>query len=169
MGGRTTCFPGTWKDARTLAYEWLRGTRPIAGATRARYRVAPADRGHRLSCRVTATSAEGDKATASSRRVRVHLGLRIAGVSAGAGGALSANVWCARSERRCSGSLSLLVAGHAVALGHFRLRSPGGMVRMTAVGGATRSAKGEAATVRAVYRNRAHAARDVVRRLVLAA
>jgi hypothetical protein len=40
---------------------------------------------------------------------------------------------------------------------------------MTPVGGATRSAKGEAATVRAVYRNRAHAARDVVRRLVLAA
>ena len=33
------------------------------------------------------------------------LGLRIGGVSAGAGGALSANVWCARSERRCSGSL----------------------------------------------------------------
>jgi hypothetical protein len=118
---------------------------------------------------VTATSAQGDKATATSPRARVRLGLRIAGVSAGAGGALSAHVWCARSERRCSGSLSVLVAGHAVALGHFALKAPGGVVRMTRVAGAPRSAKGEAATVRAVYRNRAHAPRDVLRRLVLGA
>jgi hypothetical protein len=169
VGGRATCFPGTWKDARTLAYQWLRGTKPIAGATRARYRVAPADLGHRLSCRVTATSAAGGTATATSKRARVRLGLRIAGVSAGAGGALSATVWCARSERRCSGSLSMLVAGRAVARGHFALSSPGGVVRMTPVAGAARSAQGEPATVRAVYRNRAHAARDVLRHLVLAA
>ncbi len=127
-------LPGDVEGRAHAGLSMARGTRPIAGATRARYRVAPADRGHRLSCRVTATSAEGARATASSRRARVHLGLGIAGVSAGAGGALSANVWCARSERRCSGSLSLLVAGHAVALGHFTLRSPGGIVRMTAVG-----------------------------------
>ena len=169
VGGRATCFAGTWKDARTLAYQWLRGTKPIAGATRARYRVAPADRGHRLSCRVTATSAAGGTATATSKRARVRLGLRIASVSAGAGGALSATVWCARSERRCSGSLSMLVAGRAVARGHFALSSPGGVVRMTPVAGAARSAQGEPATVRAVYRNRAHAARDVLRHLVLAA
>jgi hypothetical protein len=167
VGGRTTCLPGAWKGARTLSYQWLRGTKPIAGATKARYRVAPADRAYRLSCRVTATSAGGDKASASSKRARVRLGLTIGGVSAGTGGALSASVWCARSERRCSGSLSLLVAGHAVARGHFALEAPGGVVRMTRVAGASRSSKGEAATVRAVYRNRAHAARDVLRRLVL--
>ena len=167
VGGRTTCVPGTWKDARTLDYQWLRGATPIAGATRARYRVTPADLGHRLSCRVIATSSAGDRATAGSKRARVRLGLRIGGVSARTGGALAAIVWCARSERRCSGSLSLLVAGHAVALGHFALAAPGGVVRMTPVAGAARSAKGEAATVRAVYRNRAHTARDVLRRLVL--
>ena len=102
------------------------------------------------------------RATAGSKRARVRLGLRIGGVSARTGGALAAIVWCARSERRCSGSLSLLVAGHAVALGHFALAAPGGVVRMTPVAGAARSAKGEAATVRAVYRNRAHTARDVL-------
>jgi hypothetical protein len=170
VGGRATCLAEAWKGAHALAYQWLRGALPIAGATRPRYRVALADRGHRLSCRVTATSAGGDKLTAASRRARVRLGLRIEGVSAETGGTLSASVWCARSERRCSGSLSVLVAGHAVALGHFALRAPGGVVRMRPIAGAARSAKGgEAATVRAVYRNRAHAPRDVLRRLVLGA
>jgi hypothetical protein len=169
VGGRTTCLPGAWKGAHALAYQWLRGAKPITGATRARYRVAPADRDHRLSCRVTATSAGGDKAAAGSKRARVRLGLRIGGVSALAGGALSVSLWCARSERRCSGSLSLFVAGHAVALGHFALEAPGGVVRMTPVAGAAPSKNGEAALVRAVYRNRAHTARDVLRRLVLGA
>jgi hypothetical protein len=118
---------------------------------------------------VTTTSADGAKASASSKRARVRLGLTIGGVSTGLGGALSVTVRCARSERRCSGSLRLLVAGRAVAQTHFAVRSPGGVVRMMPVAGAAPSARGEAATVRAVYRNQAHTARNVLRRLVLSA
>ena len=30
VGGRTRCLPGAWKGAHALAYQWLRGGKPIA-------------------------------------------------------------------------------------------------------------------------------------------
>jgi hypothetical protein len=167
VGGHTRCLPGSWKGAHGLAYQWLRGGKPIAKATAARYLVAPADGGHALSCRVTATGPDGATATASSRRAQAQFGLTVGGASVDAAGGVSVTVGCARTELRCSGSLRVLVAGRADAQGHFTLQAPGGVVHLASVAGALRPASGTAATVRAAYRNRAGAARNVLRRLVL--
>ncbi len=69
-GARATCDPGTWEPApASFAYEWLRGGVPIPGATRQAYTLVAADFEASLVCRVTATSASGAKAVASSRSV----------------------------------------------------------------------------------------------------
>jgi hypothetical protein len=167
VGGRLRCDPGAWKDAQSLAYEWLRGDRPIPGATAARYRVAPADGGHPLSCRVTARATDGSRTTATSKRARAQLGLTVRHIAIDVAGGASASLQCARSERRCAGTLQVLIAGRAVALGHFALSAPGGIARFAVVAGAHRGAGGGVATVRIAYRNRAGAARIVLRRLVL--
>jgi hypothetical protein len=169
VGGRTRCLPGAWTGAHALAYQWLRGGKPIAGATAARHLVSPAERGQKLACRVTATAAGGATASATSESARVRPGLTIRSVSFTTAGTLSLSIGCARSERRCSGSLRVLVAGHAIAHGHFSLPAPGGTVVLEPPAGAGRFAAGEPVTVRAAYRNRAHAARDVLRRLALEA
>ena len=166
VGGRTRCDPGSWRGAHSLGYRWFRGGRPIAKATTARYRVAPADGGHKLSCQVTARAVDGARTTATSRRARALLGLSVSGVSLAAGG-VSAMLVCAPSERRCSGTLRVLVAGRAIAQGHFSLRAPGGVARLDHVQGADLAAGGAGAVVRVAYRNRAGAGRLVLRRLVL--
>ncbi|WP_182524254.1 DUF3152 domain-containing protein [Nocardioides dongkuii] len=53
FGRIVTARPGRWstRPAR-VRYQWLRGARPIRGATGARYAVAPADVGRRLRVRV---------------------------------------------------------------------------------------------------------------------
>lgn len=168
VGGSTRCLPGKWKGAHTLAYQWLRAGKPIASATTARYRVSRADRGRRLACRVTATATGGAHAAATSRRARARVGLRIGTVAVGSGGTLSVALRCAASERRCSGSLQVLVAGHAVAAAHFALRSPGGVVELAPFGSADRPGSGDAVVVHAGYRNATGAARDVRRGVVLA-
>jgi hypothetical protein len=167
VGGRTRCLPGKWKGAHALAYQWLRAGKPIASATTARYRVALADRGRRLACRVTATAMSGARATATSERARARLGLRIGKVAVGPGGTLSVALRCAASERRCSGSLQVRLAGRAVAEGHFALHSPGGVVQVRPVAGAGRPGSGDAVLVRAGYRNDAGVARDVKRSVVV--
>ena len=165
VGGRTRCDPGNWKGAHAVAYQWLRGGKAIATATQARYRVAPADRGQRLSCRVTATATDGTRSIATSNRARARLGLVVVAVSVNAGG-VSVTLRCARSERHCSGRVRVLVGGHPVARGRFALRSPGGVAELELVHGA-RAAVGELATVLVAYRNRAGAARTVLQRLPL--
>ena len=64
---------GTWKYSPTIyAYHWLRcsakGTscKSIVGATKASYKLAKADAGHKLEAKVTATNAAGSY-TATSR------------------------------------------------------------------------------------------------------
>ena len=94
VGGRTRCLPGGWKGARSLTYQWLRGGKAIAGATTARYLVAPADRGRRLACRVIATAAGGAHAAATSKRARARAGLRIGKVTAKSGGSYSVVLRC---------------------------------------------------------------------------
>ncbi|GAB4004158.1 hypothetical protein [Nocardioides ultimimeridianus] len=52
--GRTlTAKPGTWSPGATLRYQWLRNGRVITGATRATYALVRADRGTRITVRVT--------------------------------------------------------------------------------------------------------------------
>jgi hypothetical protein len=165
VGGLTRCLPGKWTGAHSLAYQWLRGGKPVARATKQRYRVAPADRGRRLACRVTATATGGARAAATSNRARVRTGLRIGKVTARPGGRFSVTLRCAAAERRCSGSLQVLVAGRAIASGHFAVRAPGGEVELAPAGKGARA--GGAAVVRATYRNGKGAARDVRRQVPL--
>jgi hypothetical protein len=166
VGGRTRCLPGKWSGADKLSFHWLRGGKPIAKATAARYRVGAADLGRKLACRVTAAATGGAHAMATSTGARARVGLAIGRVVATRGHALSVVLRCAAGERRCSGSLRILVAGRAVAAGRFALRSPGGVVLLRGVGAAARLASGPA-VVRASYRNGAGQGRDVLRRLRL--
>jgi hypothetical protein len=53
------------------AYKWLRDGRGIAKATGRTYRVRAADRGHRLSCRVTAAAVGGAKLVRKAPSVAV--------------------------------------------------------------------------------------------------
>lgn len=70
--GRTlTVRRGSWLAGPTFKYRWLRGGKPIKGATRKTYRLHSADRGKRISCRVTATNATGSTSIrTASLRVR---------------------------------------------------------------------------------------------------
>ena len=163
VGGRTRCVPGTEQGALRLTYQWLRAGKPIASARGARYRVAPADRGRPLACRVTATVA-GVRTAATSRSARARSGLRIGTVTGSAGGRLSVALRCARSERRCRGTLRVLAGGRTLARGRFVLRAPGGVAELPLAAGAAASA-GTAIVVRAGYRNAAGAARRLAARL----
>ena len=63
------CTPGVWdgNTPMTFAYVWRRDGVAIPGATEDRYAQAPEDGGHALTCRVTATNAEGsDTATSAA-------------------------------------------------------------------------------------------------------
>jgi hypothetical protein len=68
LGKTLTCSQGTWTgDAPlTYAYLWSRGPNTISGATSASYKVATADRGHALSCIVTATNPYASVAASSA-------------------------------------------------------------------------------------------------------
>jgi hypothetical protein len=63
-----SCTEGTWTGTGTItyAYQWLRGSSVIAGATSATYTVTLADRGAFLSCRVTATDDLGSRSKRSN-------------------------------------------------------------------------------------------------------
>jgi ELWxxDGT repeat protein len=58
VGKVFTAVPGTWAPAKvTLRYQWLRNGKAIAGATKSRYTIVAADRGKRLSVKVTGSKA----------------------------------------------------------------------------------------------------------------
>ncbi|MCI1748295.1 MAG: hypothetical protein LKI24_09480 [Acidipropionibacterium sp.] len=57
VGSTLTVKPGTWSPAATLTYQWLRDGKAISGATASTYKIATADRGHKLSVKVTATKS----------------------------------------------------------------------------------------------------------------
>jgi hypothetical protein len=60
VGSTLSCSKGTWANQPTVfTYEWLRGGKPIAGATAQTYTVVTADAGQTLSCQVTATNGYG--------------------------------------------------------------------------------------------------------------
>jgi len=64
VGKTLTAHPGTWGPGSVaLAYQWLRGSQPIAGATGASYTAVAADQGARL--RVTVTGSRTGYTTAS--------------------------------------------------------------------------------------------------------
>lgn len=72
VGGKLTATPGTWSPTPTrIAYAWYRGITRIKGATKPTYTVIKADRGQRLTVRVTAGRAGWAAKTAASAAVRV--------------------------------------------------------------------------------------------------
>ncbi|HEY3612969.1 MAG TPA: hypothetical protein VGK92_04655 [Gaiellales bacterium] len=165
VGADATCVPGSASAGRSVAYQWLRGGKPIRGAVRARRLVVAADRGRLLACRVTTTSG-GSASTATSEGARARSVLAIASAVEHDGRTVAVTVHCAASERTCRGSLRVLIAGRRVAVGHFSLHAPGGVVALPRVG-AMPIARG-AVDVRAIYRNKAGSVRTVERRLALA-
>ncbi|MCI1748293.1 MAG: CHAP domain-containing protein [Acidipropionibacterium sp.] len=56
-GSTLTAKPGTWSPAATLSYQWLRDGKAISGATKSTYKIATADRGHKVSVKVTASKS----------------------------------------------------------------------------------------------------------------
>jgi DNA/RNA endonuclease G (NUC1) len=71
VGSTLTAKPGTWSPAATLAYQWLRDGKAISGATKSTYKIATADRGHKLSVTVTGSKAGYLSASKSSAAVAV--------------------------------------------------------------------------------------------------
>jgi hypothetical protein len=55
VGKVITATAGTWDSGTTLAYQWLRGSTAIAGATSSTYNLVAADLGATITVRVTAT------------------------------------------------------------------------------------------------------------------
>lgn len=72
VGESLTCQRGEWtgQPPPTFQYEWLRDGGAIAGATSASYTITSEDRGHALSCKVTASNVES-QASATSAGVTV--------------------------------------------------------------------------------------------------
>ncbi len=73
VGESVTCVRGVWKGAPKpdFTYVWLRDGREISSATSSVYTVSEADRGHSLSCEVTATNSEGTASAGSEPPVHV--------------------------------------------------------------------------------------------------
>jgi hypothetical protein len=65
VGETLSCSTGSWSGspAPVFTYQWVRdvgpGETPIESATASAYKVASADAGHSLACRVTATNGRG--------------------------------------------------------------------------------------------------------------
>lgn len=68
VGQSLSCSTGIWASdpAPTFAYQWLGDGTPISAATAPAYTVQTTDRGHALSCRVTATNAGGGSSAQSN-------------------------------------------------------------------------------------------------------
>jgi beta-glucanase (GH16 family) len=68
VGETLTCATGSWSGspAPAFGYEWLSDGAPISGAAAPTYTIQSGDRGHALSCRVTATNTEGSAGAVSS-------------------------------------------------------------------------------------------------------
>ncbi|MDR3202153.1 MAG: hypothetical protein LBT54_03335 [Bifidobacteriaceae bacterium] len=73
VGSKLRAKAGAWSPRPTLAYQWYRGGKEIANATKAVYKLRPADRGKRISVKVTAVRAgyaAESKASAKTKRIK---------------------------------------------------------------------------------------------------
>jgi Carboxypeptidase regulatory-like domain len=61
VGQTLSCATGSWtNDPSGYSFVWLRDGTPIAGQTGSAYTVQSADRGHSISCQVTASNSGGE-------------------------------------------------------------------------------------------------------------
>jgi hypothetical protein len=68
VGVKLSCSEGSWSSSSTppeYAFAWLRDGSPIAGGTSDEYTVQSADRGHGISCKVTASNLGGSTSETS--------------------------------------------------------------------------------------------------------
>ncbi|MDP2772335.1 MAG: hypothetical protein Q8O61_02165, partial [Nocardioides sp.] len=69
VGSTLTARRGTWTPSGVrMSQRWLRDGRVIRGATKVRYRLVKADRGHRISVAVTGSKAGWVSLTRTSRQ-----------------------------------------------------------------------------------------------------
>jgi hypothetical protein len=100
VGQTLSCSQGSWSATAPIAfvYQWQRDGGPISGATGSSYKIATADAGHGLSCKVTATNGAGS-ASSSSGSVAVTTPrpttARAGRAKLGSGGAASVSLSCA--------------------------------------------------------------------------
>jgi subtilisin family serine protease len=75
VAGQTlTASPGTWdQEGLAFSYRWLADGKPIAGQTRATYKVSPSVSGKAITVVVTAKPATGPTGTATSEPVVIKL------------------------------------------------------------------------------------------------
>lgn len=64
-----TCSQGTWDQAATFTYAWLVDGTPVDGASTATFTLRGIDRGHSVTCQVTATTPEPAATTVSSTAI----------------------------------------------------------------------------------------------------
>ncbi|QIG44265.1 hypothetical protein G5V58_17125 [Nocardioides anomalus] len=70
VGKRLSARTGTWTDAASYAFTWLRGGKAIKGAKGSTYKLGRKDAGKKIAVRVTATGP-GGSASATSKAVKV--------------------------------------------------------------------------------------------------
>jgi hypothetical protein len=72
VGKRLTAVPPTCRPTSTIHYQWMRSGKPIANATKVKYKLKKADKGKKISVRVTFThTAYNDKVVLIKRAGRV--------------------------------------------------------------------------------------------------
>jgi len=71
VGEKLAATPGTWSPAATIAYQWMRGTTPIPGATASTYTLVAADAGASVSVATTGTKVGYTTATRKSAALTV--------------------------------------------------------------------------------------------------
>ncbi|MEA5115990.1 MAG: FlgD immunoglobulin-like domain containing protein [Propionicimonas sp.] len=68
VGSKLTAKPGTWKPSGvTLGYQWYRGGKAIVGATKSTYTVVAADKGTKMSVKVTGSKIGYTAVTTTSK------------------------------------------------------------------------------------------------------
>ncbi len=70
VGKTLKAKPGTWDEGTSLAFQWLRGSKAIKGATGRSYKLVKADKGKKIAVRVTGSKAGYPKVTRTSKPTR---------------------------------------------------------------------------------------------------
>ena len=71
VGKKLTAVAGSWTKGTRLSYQWLNNGKAIRGAEKSTYVVARADRGDRISVRVTGTLSGYETETRTSKTVTI--------------------------------------------------------------------------------------------------
>lgn len=75
VGSVLNCTMGNWEgmkgEVATYAYRWMNDGNPALNGSQANYVVVDGDRGHSLTCVVTATNASGSTAAPPSNAIAI--------------------------------------------------------------------------------------------------